>query len=223
MRHTKAAVKIAHELLGLEMYGKYTSNEQDLMLVALMLHDGWKHGATETAGDYTVAEHPTVCSEWIGNTREFEEILSPEQIGFVSGCIASHMGQWNTGYRSKKEILPKPRTAAQKFVHQCDYLASRKYLNFDFGDDYYKPEESTPSPAAGINEDKSSEDELAPLLSDIVSICKAKIDSGVDRNMVYEVIKENNNGNRNPNSISDIGIAKTVKQKLEELKIVRDE
>lgn len=47
-------------------------------------------------------------------------------------CIASHMGQWNTDYKSGKEILPKPSSPLQKFVHQCDYLASRKYLEVNF-------------------------------------------------------------------------------------------
>lgn len=35
------------------------------------------------------------------------------------------MGQWNVNLYSKT-ILPKPKTATQKFVHLCDYLASRK-------------------------------------------------------------------------------------------------
>lgn len=219
VRHTRAAVKIAHELLSLEMYGKYTADERDLMLVALTLHDGWKHGPSETAGEFTVAEHPTVCSDWIKNTAEFEGMLSSEQMEFICGCIASHMGQWNTGYRSKKEILPKPKTAAQKFVHQADYLASRKYLIFDFGDDYYKPEVSGPAKEESPDSDNTPEDALTPLLSDIVAICKAKIESGINRNDVYQVIKENNSGNRNPNSISDVEVAKIVKKKLEELNV----
>lgn len=214
IRHSRAAVKIAHELLGLEMFGKYTEDERDLMLTALILHDGFKHGRSETAGKYTVAEHPVVCADWIRETDKLTEIIKPEQVEFLCGCIASHMGSWNTDYRTKKEILPKPKTAAQKLVHMADYLASRKYLIFDFGDDYYTPESEKPSP-----EIEPQVDELAPLLSDIVSICKAKIDAGINRNDVYQVIKENNNGNRNPNSISDIEVAKTVKKKLEELNV----
>lgn len=35
------------------------------------------------------------------------------------------MGQWNVNLYSKT-ILPKPKTATQKFVNLCDYLASRK-------------------------------------------------------------------------------------------------
>lgn len=129
VRHTKAAVALAKDLLGLEMYGKYTPDECDLILVALILHDGFKHGATESR--YTLASHPTDCTEQI-KAFDWEQYLTKEQFDVLCSCIASHMGQWNTDYRTKKEILPKPKTAMEKFVHQCDYLASRKYLEVNF-------------------------------------------------------------------------------------------
>lgn len=40
-------------------------------------------------------------------------------------------GQWNTARYSKVE-LPKPKNKYQKFVHLCDYLASRKFLEMNF-------------------------------------------------------------------------------------------
>ena len=57
--------------------------------------------------------------------------LSDTQCKMICDLIASHMGKWNTGYKSKTEILPKPKTELQKFVHTCDYLASRRYLDVD--------------------------------------------------------------------------------------------
>jgi hypothetical protein len=42
------------------------------------------------------------------------------------------MGQWNYDYKSKKAVLPKPKTGKQFFVHMCDYLASRKFLEVNF-------------------------------------------------------------------------------------------
>ena len=37
----------------------------------------------------------------------------------------------NDNYQ-KKEVLPKPRTSEQRFVHMCDFLASRKFLDIKF-------------------------------------------------------------------------------------------
>jgi hypothetical protein len=127
VRHTKAAVTIAKDLLGLEMYSKFTEEEKDIMIASLILHDGAKHGFNGSS--YSVATHPTDCADWLNTYAEY---LTSEQFGKVHSCISSHMGQWNTDYKTKKEILPKPTTAMEKFVHQCDYLASRKYLEVNF-------------------------------------------------------------------------------------------
>ena len=43
------------------------------------------------------------------------------------------MGPWNTDYEGR-EILPKPKTKYENFVHMCDYLSSKKFLNVNFVD-----------------------------------------------------------------------------------------
>jgi len=124
--HTKAATRIAYELLRLDMFEKLI-NESDYIISALILHDGFKHGLIKN--EYTVAEHPKIMAEFIlengGNLEISEKVAS---------LIHSHMGQWNTGYgqSSSIEILPKPNNASEKFVHLCDYLASRKQIEFNF-------------------------------------------------------------------------------------------
>ena len=52
----------------------------------------------------------------------------------MSESISSHMGQWNTD-RKSSVVLPLPTTKYQKFVHLCDYLSSRKFMNVKFVDD----------------------------------------------------------------------------------------
>ena len=37
-----------------------------------------------------------------------------------------------TLFKSTEEIMPKPKGSMQSFVHLCDYLASRKALEFNF-------------------------------------------------------------------------------------------
>lgn len=217
VRHTLAAVEIANEMYRMDMYGKHYSEEQkDLMLIALMLHDGWKHGPEATAGRYTVAEHPTVCADWVRNTKELSEMLTAEQLDFLCGCIATHMGMFCFDYKTGKQILPTPKTAAQKYVHMADYLASRKFLIFDFGDDYYKgpPKEPTLGDTASA---AIANDDLQKTITPIVALCKKLIDSGVNRNTIYDVIAAQNGGNRNPNSISDINTANEIMTALEGL------
>lgn len=130
LRHTKAAVKIANELLQDACIGdKYTSREKDLMLIALIMHDGLKHGVPKER--YTRADHPLLVVDHI---KKQSLRMSKEDIDFICSVISTHMGPWNYHPYTKEEILPIPKDKYQNFVHMCDYLASRKFLDIAFED-----------------------------------------------------------------------------------------
>ena len=125
VRHTKAAVRIANDLLHLEN-SPFTPDEGDLIIAALILHDTCKSGI-EWENKYSQHDHP-ILAQILINTCFEDKMLFPHEVGRL---VASHMGQWNTCKWSSVE-LPKPEDAMQNFVHICDYLASRKYLEFNF-------------------------------------------------------------------------------------------
>jgi hypothetical protein len=127
MRHTKAAVGISKELIELEMFGKL-KEQYSYIVAALILHDTFKHGLNYSK--YATAKHPLVASKVYRQDRS--GILDQDQIDFICDLIETHMGQWNTDWKTKEEILEKPKTQIQKFVHLCDYLASRKQLEYIF-------------------------------------------------------------------------------------------
>ena len=127
-RHTKAAVVMARTMFELEMIA-YSEIEKDLITAALILHDGAKCGFNGST--FTVVEHPTAMAEWLVNTMKIYDVLPAEQANIILGAIRSHMGAWNKS-RSGVEILPKPATKLERFVHLCDYLASRKFLEMEF-------------------------------------------------------------------------------------------
>lgn len=126
VRHTKAAVRIAYELFRID-YWNFTQEEQDIMLASLILHDGCKSGLTHS--QYTLTEHPLIVAKLI---REHFFQHGDDIKNSVAECIETHMGQWNKDYRTNAEVLPLPKTRLQKFVHMCDYLASRKCLELNF-------------------------------------------------------------------------------------------
>lgn len=127
-RHTRAAVKIANELLQLEMYNNFSDNEKDFIICALILHDTCKSGI-DWDSKYTKHTHPLDAGQLIYQVTE--ESDNGEFGDCVATLVESHMGQWNT-CKWDKHVLPKPETEAQKFVHLCDYLASRKFLECKF-------------------------------------------------------------------------------------------
>ena len=131
LRHSKAAIRIGYELLSNPAIGdKYTDLEKDLMLMALLLHDGLKLGLPQEK--YTRFDHPILMANFVLEEADNLEV-SKEEAKFVADVIKTHMGVWTTDYNGN-EILEKPRTKYQSFVHMCDYLASRKCILLPFDD-----------------------------------------------------------------------------------------
>lgn len=126
VRHTQAAIRIAYELFRTEMY-PYNQDQQDIILASLILHDTYKHGLN--GSQYTVTEHPIIAAEQVIKSQG---VIKQEWRELIAENIKTHMGRWTFDYKSRREVLTAPQTGMQKFVHQCDYLASRKCLLFDF-------------------------------------------------------------------------------------------
>lgn len=128
VRHTKAAVTIAHNLLNNKTVNKFTDDEKDLIIMALLLHDSFKSGYPQEK--YSRADHPLLVVNFLKDNKDtlnFEEY----EFEYLCGCIVSHMGEFNKDYQGNV-ILPLPKTKEQRFVHMCDDLASKKFLNMNF-------------------------------------------------------------------------------------------
>ena len=126
VKHTKLAVRIAYDLF--ETVNNFTDTDKDLIIMALIIHDGLKKGFEEEK--YTRFDHPLLASKLvIENIKNLK--TNVDDIRKMCSMIESHMGKWNTNKFSKVE-LPLPRDEYQRFVHRCDYLASRNYMNVKF-------------------------------------------------------------------------------------------
>ncbi len=128
VRHVKACVKIAVELLKLDMYGFETA-QIDEILSALLLHDTYKQG--DGSMKRSVTEHPILAANALYKNDELNNMLPHQQLFAIAGNIMTHMGQW-TADHDGKVVLARPETRTQKFVHLCDYLASRRFLEVNF-------------------------------------------------------------------------------------------
>lgn len=129
VRHTKVAVRIGYELLNNDSIGNvFKPFEKDLILMSLLIHDGLKSGIPKEK--YTRFDHPLLIANYIKENKE-KIGLNDDEINFICNCVEAHMGQWNTDYNGNA-VLPIPTNKYQKFVHMCDFLASRKFLNVEF-------------------------------------------------------------------------------------------
>lgn len=133
VRHSRMVTEVAIALMNLEMWAQLKPWEDEIY-AACLIHDSWKLGDTVkeyVAGKtYSKHDHPLVAS------RKFAEFISKYpgktptlegQCEVICSCVETHMGQWNTNKYSPVE-LKKPITPTQKFVHLCDYIASKNFI-----------------------------------------------------------------------------------------------
>lgn len=150
MRHIKAAVAIGFFMIETDIFGNrmlgFDFKEQenykqkldlyaDAAYAAIILHDCKKPDDTPKHG--TKFNHPLLAADSFKevarkhinkDNMEYMKVVVP----MIHNAIASHMGQWTTATYAKGIVLPAPATPIQLFVHECDFLASRKPLIFDF-------------------------------------------------------------------------------------------
>lgn len=131
VRHTKAAVLFAKTLLGLEMFSALKPM-QDEIIAALILHDCCKNGRNWN-GKFTTVDHPLQASAFVQDIANELCVGDFPYVSDIRKLIECHMGQWTTDFNGN-QVLEKPQTQAQKFVHICDYLASRKFLSVSYED-----------------------------------------------------------------------------------------
>ena len=119
VRHTKAVVMFAEELLRMSSYMYMSEEYKDYVIMACILHDTCKYGMT----DFDKAQykdHSKLASENVANCwKEYFEEQAPV---FFTNAIKTHMGQW-----SEKE--DRPFTNIDRCVHMADYMASRNFID----------------------------------------------------------------------------------------------
>lgn len=128
VRHTKACVRIANELFRNNTVQNFTPKEKELIVASLILHDTVKNGFN--GGIYTVTEHPLLVKQLFAQTKVNEK--EEEYCNKLIPLIEKHMGEWTFDRKTKTNVLIEPKSKLERFVHLCDYLASRKCLEVNF-------------------------------------------------------------------------------------------
>lgn len=134
LRHIKNATKFIIKLTDIDYTKiKFTQHEIDMMIVAVLFADAFKHGWQEDYDSNHVprADHPKIAADFI---RAMNGILSPSELNFIANSIESHMGQW---YDNKRVSLPLPDTEYKYMVHLAHYITSLKDISFTEDETFY--------------------------------------------------------------------------------------
>jgi hypothetical protein len=121
VRHTKAVVMFAEELLRMSSYAYMKAEYKDYVIAACLLHDTVKYGMGKEIDKSAYADHGKNAA------REFDHFAChychyrPSE--FLLNAIAAHMGQWTTDREDR------PFTPIDRCVHMADYMASRAFID----------------------------------------------------------------------------------------------
>lgn len=130
IRHTKVAVKIGYTLLQNETTNNFSDDEKDLIIISLLLHDSFKSGIVEEK--YCRVDHPLIVANFLRDNKD-KFTFTDSELNYICDSIRTHMGEFNTDYKGNV-VLPLPVSKNQRFVHMCDFLASKKFLDIKFND-----------------------------------------------------------------------------------------
>lgn len=119
VRHTKAVVMFAEELLRMSSYMYMKDIYKDYVIFACIVHDTCKYGIAE----YDKTQYNRHPQNAAANVAEFAEGMGYSVSEFLLNAIKGHMGQW------EMEKEDRPFTSIDRCVHMADYMASRSFID----------------------------------------------------------------------------------------------
>ena len=119
VRHTKAVVMFAEELLRMNSYSYLKDDYKDYIIVACIVHDTCKYGVCEF--DKTQFEYHGKLASVEFHRFCLDCDYHPSEL--LLNAIKSHMGQWTP------EKEDRPFTSLDRCVHMADYMASRSFID----------------------------------------------------------------------------------------------
>ena len=117
VRHTKAVVMFAEELLRMSSFMYMKEHWKDYVIIACILHDTAKYGTQDEPNKDDYRNHAPNAA------KAFNEYCDGEAPELLLNAIAAHMGQWST------DKDDRPQTPIDRCVHMADYMASRSFID----------------------------------------------------------------------------------------------
>ena len=121
VRHTKAVVMFAEELLRMSSYAYMKEEYKDQVIAACIIHDTVKYGWDAEINKEEYKNHARNAATAF---RDYCLVTGYGEPHFLLlNAVRSHMGQWST------EKEDRPFTNVDRCVHMADYMASRSFID----------------------------------------------------------------------------------------------
>ena len=120
VRHTKAVVMFAEELLRMSSYAYMRDEYKDYVIAACIIHDTAKYGCSEY-DKKAYKDHARNAAKAFADYCE--QVMDYQPSEFLLNAVSAHMGQWSTDKEDR------PFTNIDRCVHMADYMASRSFID----------------------------------------------------------------------------------------------
>lgn len=120
VRHTKAVVMFAEELLRMNTYAYMRDEYKDYVIAACIIHDTKKYGLDEEINKDEYKHHARNAAKAFKKWCEGCDYAVSE---ILLNAVISHMGQWSTDKNDR------PFSPVDRCVHLADYMASRAFID----------------------------------------------------------------------------------------------
>ena len=121
VRHTKAVVMFAEELLRMSSYAYMREEYKDYVIAACIIHDTVKYGFNDEIDKSEYANHAANAATSFAEFCFHNTTHEPHFL--LLQAVRSHMGQWSTDREDR------PFTSVDRCVHMADYMASRSFID----------------------------------------------------------------------------------------------
>lgn len=121
VRHTKAVVMFAEELLRMSSFMYMKEHWKDYVIAACILHDTAKYGMQDEPNKDEYRNHAKNAATQFAEA--FYDTYAYDISELLTNAIAAHMGQWST------DKDDRPQTPIDRCVHMADYMASRSFID----------------------------------------------------------------------------------------------
>ena len=121
VRHTKAVVMFAEELLRMSSYAYMKDEYKDFVIAACIIHDTIKYGWGKEIDKGEYANHASNAAQSFADFCLNNTNYEPHYL--LLQAVRSHMGQWSTDKEDR------PFTSVDRCVHMADYMASRSCID----------------------------------------------------------------------------------------------
>ena len=120
VRHTKAVVMFAEELLRMSSYAYMKEEYKDYVIAACIIHDTVKYGFDEKIDKSEYVNHAANAAQSFAEFCFHNTSYEPHFM--LLQAVRSHMGQWSAPE-------DRPFTSIDRCVHMADYMASRSFID----------------------------------------------------------------------------------------------